>query len=126
MRRLVLTAMALLLIASPAFAAPYLVCDPQAGVVDYQVDGAPWVSARVPAEADGSTSGPPYNGTGAEEGPSPVTVGNLTTKTLTGLTNGQAYFFTVTAHDTAGFESDYSNEVVSRGIAAPGNLRVSP
>lgn len=51
MKRLIVL---MLLFTTPAVAAPYLVCDPQAGVVDYQVDGASWVTARVPAEADGS------------------------------------------------------------------------
>lgn len=53
MRALALSAIALLL-ATSAWAAPFLVCDPQAGVTAYQVDGASLVTAQVPAEADGS------------------------------------------------------------------------
>jgi len=36
-------------------AAPFVVCDPQAGVTEYRVTGAEWVpTAGIPAEADGS------------------------------------------------------------------------
>lgn len=45
---------AILLIASPVWANPFIVCDPQAGVTHYKVAGAAWVSASVPAQADGS------------------------------------------------------------------------
>jgi len=53
MRALALLAIALLF-APSAWAAPYLVCDPQAGVTAYQVDGASWVTGKVSAEPDGS------------------------------------------------------------------------
>jgi hypothetical protein len=56
-------------------------------------------------------SGAPYDGTGAIEGDSPIDVGNVTEFTVHGLTNGVTYFFVVTARDTEGLESDYSNEV---------------
>ncbi len=36
-----------------------------------------------------------------------------TTKVINGLTNGITYYFRVTAVDSAGFESDYSNEVAA-------------
>lgn len=45
---------AILLIASPVWANPFIVCDPQAGVTHYKVAGAAWVSASVPAQTDGS------------------------------------------------------------------------
>ncbi|MHB8978312.1 MAG: chitobiase/beta-hexosaminidase C-terminal domain-containing protein, partial [Trichloromonadaceae bacterium] len=64
------------------------------------------------------TGGPPFDGTGAAEGPSPVTVGNFTTKTLNGLLDTQTYTFTVTAYDSAGMESDYSNFVTSLAATA--------
>jgi len=57
------------------------------------------------------SSGPPYDGTGATEGDSPIDVGNVTEFTLHDLTDGVTYFFVVTAHDTEGLESGYSNEV---------------
>jgi hypothetical protein len=45
-------------------------------------------------------------------------VGNTTTHTISGLSVGQTYHFTVTAYDTSANESGYSNEVV-RTIPAP-------
>ena len=51
----------------------------------------------------------PFNGTGAVQGPSPVDVGNLTTKLLTGLDPSRTYYFAVTAYNTSGIESVYSN-----------------
>jgi len=38
-------------------------------------------------------------------------VHNVTTYTVTGLTNGQTYHFAATAYDASGFESGYSNQV---------------
>jgi len=40
-----------------------------------------------------------------------IDVGNITTYTLTGLTQGQTYFIALTAYDTSHNESGYSNEV---------------
>jgi fibronectin type 3 domain-containing protein len=40
-----------------------------------------------------------------------IDVGNDTTYTVDELQPGQTYYFAVTAHNTAGAESDYSNEV---------------
>ena len=57
------------------------------------------------------SSGEPYNGIGATEGASPVDVGNVTEFTLHGLTDGITYFFAITAYDTEGLISDYSNVV---------------
>jgi len=42
-----------------------------------------------------------------------------TMKQVTGLTNGKAYYFKVTALDSSYLESDYSNEVESYPIAPP-------
>ena len=39
-----------------------------------------------------------------------ISVGNVTTYTLTGLSNGTRYYFAVTSVDTSGNESVYSNE----------------
>ncbi len=57
------------------------------------------------------SSGPPYSGTGATEGDSPIDVGNVTEFTVHDLTDGVTYFFVVTAYDTEALESGYSNEV---------------
>ena len=51
-----------------------------------------------------------YVGTSSRYYNAPITIGNQTTYTVTGLTNG-TYYFAVTAFDIDGNESDYSNEV---------------
>jgi len=63
-------------------------------------------------------SGEPYDGTDADQGPSPITlpVGDLPDPgnpeySLTSLNDNETYFFVVTAYDTEDLESDYSNEV---------------
>jgi hypothetical protein len=70
------------------------------------------------------SSGPPYNGTGASQGNSPVTVpiGDLADAdnpeyTLSGLSDSEVSFFVVTAYDTEvpPLESGYSNEVSALG-----------
>ena len=62
--------------------------------------------------------GAPYNGTGAVEGASPITIhlADLANSespafTLTGLSDGKVYYFSLTAFNSDGLESDYSNEV---------------
>jgi chitodextrinase len=40
-----------------------------------------------------------------------TSVGNVTTYTMTGLASATRYYFAVTAFDTLGIESDYSNEI---------------
>jgi chitodextrinase len=40
-----------------------------------------------------------------------ISVGNVTTYTVTGLTSGNRYYFVVTDFDTLGKESSFSNEV---------------
>jgi hypothetical protein len=37
-----------------AYSAPFLVCDPQAGVTTYQLTGPAWVPATTSAQVDGS------------------------------------------------------------------------
>jgi Fibronectin type III domain len=58
------------------------------------------------------TPGPPYLGTGANEGSSPIDVGNTTSVTLTGLNEAETYYVAVTCYNTKGRESPYSSEVV--------------
>lgn len=54
--------------------------------------------------------GPPYNGTEANEGESPIDVGLSTTFTITGLYEAETYYFNLTAYNEDA-ESGYSNEV---------------
>ncbi|WP_205235637.1 Ig-like domain-containing protein [Desulfopila inferna] len=56
------------------------------------------------------SSGPPYDGRGAKEGPSPVETGNVTSFTLTGLSNIETYYFALTAYRGT-LESDYTSEI---------------
>jgi hypothetical protein len=51
-----------------------------------------------------------YYGTACGNYTHSVTVGNLTTNTIPGLASGVTYFFAVTAYDTNGLESNFSNE----------------
>lgn len=46
---------------------------------------------------------------GANEGTSPITVGDSTTTTITGLNDSELHYFTVTTYDNAGNESTFSN-----------------
>ena len=51
----------------------------------------------------------PFAGTGAAEGSAPINAANTTTATVAGLDPGSSYYFAVTAYNTAGVESVYSN-----------------
>jgi len=53
-----------------------------------------------------------YYGTASGTYGTPINVGNVLTYTVTGLTDGLTYYFALTAYDTFGNESGYSNEVV--------------
>lgn len=52
-----------------------------------------------------------YFGTTSRTYGAPIILGKVTTYTVTGLTPGVTYYFAVTAYNTAGLESGYSNEV---------------
>jgi hypothetical protein len=56
MKRLMVLAVMLFLFgfSTLTFAAPFLVCDPQAGVTTYKLTGPTWVPVTVPAQTDGS------------------------------------------------------------------------
>lgn len=60
----------------------------------------------------------PFDGIGADQGASPVNVGNTLSTTLTGLSDGINYFFTVTAYDNNSNQSTYSNIVSNEWIPA--------
>jgi hypothetical protein len=53
----------------------------------------------------------PFDGAGAIEGASPVDVYNMTTATISGIDPSRSYYFAVTAYNTSGIESSYSNIV---------------
>ena len=53
-----------------------------------------------------------YYGTSSRNYTGQVDVGNATTRTVTGLTDGAKYYFAVTAYDGSRIESGFSNEVV--------------
>ena len=57
------------------------------------------------------SSGPPYDGTGTVEGPSPVATGNVTNFILHGLSDTETYYFVLTAF-LGSLESAYSTEIV--------------
>lgn len=79
-------------------------------------------------------SGHPYEGTGATEGDSPVTIiltqdensdPNLVEFTIRGLPDSGTKYFAVTAYDDQGLESGYSNEVNTGAIPNnPQNLNL--
>jgi chitinase len=58
-----------------------------------------------------NSSSLPFDGTGAGGGSSPIDVHNQTTSTVTGLDPNKTYYFAVTAYNTSGIESEYSNIV---------------
>lgn len=79
---------------------------------------------KVYYKADSSTQ--PFNGTGASEGVSPIDVHNLTSTTITGLDSAHAYYFAVTAYNTAGVESAFSTIVTITESVAPSVSLISP
>ena len=56
-----------------------------------------------------NSSALPFAGTGAAEGSAPINAANATTATIDGLDPGSSYYFAVTAYNTSGAESVYSN-----------------
>ena len=79
---------------------------------------------KVYYQAD--SSAPPFQGTGAAEGAAPVNVYNQTTATISGLDPGRTYYFAITAYDTAGIESSYSNIVTVPESSPPSVTLSSP
>ena len=64
-----------------------------------------------------------YYGTSSKSYSGSVDVGNVTSHTLSGLTQGQTYYVAVTAYNSSGSESGYSSEV--SGVATEATLPVS-
>ena len=89
-----------LLVSANCFASTIaLQWDAETGVAGY----------KVYYNADSAVT--PFNGTGATQGASPVNVANLTSATISGLDPLHAYYFAVTAYNSAGVESPYSTLV---------------
>jgi len=59
-----------------------------------------------------------FDGVGAVEGASPLDVQNQTSAVISGLDPNQNYTFAVTAYNTSGAESGYSNTVVIPEVMA--------
>jgi chitinase len=72
---------------------------------------------KVYYQADSSVQ--PFTGTGATQGASPVDVLKLTTATISGLDPAHAYYFAITAYNTSGVESAYSNIVFVPELISP-------
>jgi chitodextrinase len=77
---------------------------------------------KVYYKADSSS--PPFDGVGAVEGASPVDTRNLTTATISGLDPDRTYSFAVTAYNTTGIESAYSN-IITVLEAVPPSVSLS-
>jgi len=80
------------------------------------VSAAEMFAATVTLEWDPSSSSDVtgyrvYYGVGPRAYTNQVTVGNVTNAAVSGLRGGSAYYFTATAFDRNGLESEYSNEV---------------
>lgn len=79
---------------------------------------------RVYYQADSAVQ--PFQGLGASEGTSPVEGGAATSATISGLDPGRSYYFAVTAYNSAGLESVYSNVIQIKESVPPSVNIVSP
>jgi len=80
---------------------------------------------KVYYQADSSTQ--PFEGKGANEGDSPIDVGkDIPTATISGLDPTHSYYFAVTAYNTSGVESAYSNTVYVPELVPPTISITSP
>ena len=72
---------------------------------------------KVYYKADSSSL--PFDGTGAAEGASPLDSSSQASATISGLDPNKAHFFAVTAYNTSGVESSFSNIVSIPELAPP-------
>lgn len=79
---------------------------------------------KVYYKADSATQ--PFDGSTAVEGAAPIDVQKQTSATISGLDPAHTYFFAVTAYDSSGIESDYSNIVSVPESIPPSVSLVSP
>ncbi len=81
-------------------------------VVYPQPTSAGGVTLTWDANTEGDLAGyRVYVGSASGQYGPPIDVGNVTNYTVTNLSEGQTYFFALTAYDTSGNESGFSNEV---------------
>ena len=66
----------------------------------------------------GTENTPPYEGTGLNEGDSPILLGKVTTTTVTGLSVDETYQFSLKAYNDAG-DSDYTAAVPILPVTFP-------
>ena len=79
---------------------------------------------KIYYQADSSAQ--PFSGTGATQGAAPVNVLNQTSTTISGLDPSHSYYFAITAYDTSGVESSYSNYVYVPELVSPTTSINSP
>lgn len=75
---------------------------------------------------EGSSSAPPYNGTGLVEGSAPILIdGDATTYKVTGLSAEKTYHFVLTAYGDNDVESDYSAIATVFSNPSPTIIKIS-
>ena len=67
----------------------------------------------------------PFQGTGAVEGAAPIDVANVLTETVSGLDSQKTYYFAVTAYNSAGLESVYSNIIMITPDGWDGSIKTA-
>lgn len=72
------------------------------------------VGYKVYYKAESSAA--PLDGWGANEGDSPIVVGNITSAKISGLIDSQTYYFAVSAFNAAGVESPLSDIVATAAV----------
>ncbi len=101
MKKLLLTLILIFAFVGWAYATPFLVCDPQAGVISYNLDIDGAIDSNIPAQPDGSIR---YD--------------------LAGMAVG-AHTFKAQAKGQGGWPSDWSDPFDTVKPESPLNLRVS-
>ena len=104
-----------LLTAAPAFAKDY--------TFTWSANPEPVEGYKLYYKKDGAAA-PPFDGTGATAGASPIDVGKVTTYTITGLEDNATYHFALTAY-SGSEESGYS-AIVTVNPAAASNTAPAP
>ncbi|MEM4368648.1 MAG: carbohydrate binding domain-containing protein, partial [Candidatus Anstonellales archaeon] len=91
-----------------------------------------WTAPNVPdinhykIYYDTDNPNPPYTGTGATAGNSPINVGNVTSYILSGLVNFVTYYITITCVDNTNLESTYSTVISTTPFPRPNTPPSTP